>query len=54
MRIVEITNDSEKKNITRHVLEALPDWFGIPEAREEYIQDSAGKSFFVHTGMKSP
>ncbi len=24
----------------------LPEWFGIPEAREEYIRDSAGKVFF--------
>ena len=23
------------------ILEALPDWFGIPEARETYIRDSA-------------
>lgn len=46
MKIIEITNDLEKKNITRYVLESLPEWFGIPEAREEYIQDSIGKLFF--------
>lgn len=46
MNITEITNDLEKQTITRHILEALPDWFGIPEAREEYIRDSVGKSFF--------
>lgn len=46
MNIIEITNDIEKRSIARHILEALPDWFGIPEAREEYIQDSVGKSFF--------
>ena len=46
MNIIEITDNLEKKNIARHILEALPEWFGIPEAREEYIQDSAGKSFF--------
>lgn len=28
------------------MLEALPEWFGIPESREEYILDSAGKVFF--------
>ena len=46
MKILEISNDTEKKNITRYILEALPDWFGIPEAREEYINLSAGKVFF--------
>jgi len=46
MNIAEITNDLEKKNISRLILEALPDWFGIPEAREEYIRDSIGKNFF--------
>ena len=46
MDILEISNDIEKKNITRYILEALPDWFGIPEAREEYIEDSVGKIFF--------
>ena len=40
MDILEISNDIEKKNITRYILEALPDWFGIPESREEYIEDS--------------
>ena len=37
MRIIQIENDEEKKHITRNILEALPDWFGISEAREEYI-----------------
>ena len=46
MEILEISNDIEKKNITRYILEALPDWFGILEAREEYIEDSVGKIFF--------
>ncbi|MBE5888837.1 MAG: GNAT family N-acetyltransferase [Lachnospiraceae bacterium] len=46
MNIVEITNDVEKQNIARDILEALPEWFGIPESREEYIRDSVGQSFF--------
>lgn len=41
-----IANDEDKKRITRNILEELPEWFGIPEAREEYIRDSAGKVFF--------
>ena len=47
MDIVEIIDDLEKENITRYILEALPDWFGLPESREEYIQDSIGKLFSV-------
>ncbi len=46
MRIVEISADAEKRYIARCILEALPEWFGIPEAREEYIRESADKTFF--------
>lgn len=46
MDIVKVTDDLEKKKIARNVLEALPGWFGIPEAREEYIEDSVGKPFY--------
>jgi len=46
MHITELTVDSAKSFTTRCILEALPEWFGIPEAREEYILDSSGKDFF--------
>lgn len=46
MKIVQVTNDEKKKAIAKNILEELPEWFGIPEAREEYIRDSAGKTFF--------
>lgn len=46
MKIIQIVNDEEKKQITRNILEALPEWFEMPEGREEYIRDSAGKLFF--------
>lgn len=46
MHIIQIANDVDKKRITRNILEELPEWFGIPEAREEYIRDSAGRTFF--------
>ncbi len=39
----EITDSYEKKEIVRLVLEALPDWFGVPEFREDYIAESAGQ-----------
>ena len=46
MKIIKVINDEDKKKITRAILEALPEWFGIVEAREEYILDSVGKDFF--------
>ena len=47
MDIREVTDANEKQRITRRILEALPDWFGIPEAREEYIAGSADKRYFA-------
>lgn len=52
--IKQIVNDAEKSSITRDILESLSDWFGIPEAREEYIADSAGKTFFCAFDDKTP
>ena len=46
MQIKQIESDAAKERITRTILESLPDWFGIPEATEEYIADSNGKPFF--------
>ena len=54
MDIIQILDDSAKKNITKCVLEALPEWFGIPESREEHIQDSLGKIFFCAYNDKKP
>ena len=45
--IKQILDAEEKKRITRQILEALPDWFGIPEAREEYIKNSVEQIFFA-------
>ena len=45
MNIVKVTDDLEKKKIARNVSEALPGWFGIPEVREEYIEDSVWSNF---------
>lgn len=46
MVVKEIKESNEKERIARSVLEALPDWFGIPEAREAYIRESAGLLFY--------
>ncbi len=43
--IRQIDDPSEKARIAREVLEALPEWFGIPEAREDYIRDSRDMVF---------
>ncbi len=45
--IVEIIDPNEKQAIARKVLEALTDWFGIEESREEYIKGSVGWTFFA-------
>ena len=35
MKIIKVIDDEEKKKITRAILETLPEWFGIIEAREK-------------------
>ena len=47
MNIKQIIDKSAKQRIVRKVLEALPEWFGIPEAREEYIKESAEQMCIV-------
>ena len=47
IRIVRVEEAAEKQRISRSILEALPEWFGIPEAREQYIKESAAQSFFA-------
>lgn len=43
MTIQTIQDPEEKRRVARAILEALPEWFGIPEARETYIRESAGQ-----------
>ena len=49
-----IENAEEKRRICRAILEALPEWFGIPEAREEYVSESADKLFFAAMDGENP
>ena len=49
--IKQVFDKEEKKRITRQVLEALPDWFGIPESREDYIKNSAEQLLFEAANM---
>ena len=54
MKVTEILDDLEKQHIARSILEALPEWFAIPEAREDYIRESAGKVFFCACEGEAP
>ena len=47
MLVRMIENPDEKRLIAREVLTDLPEWFGIPESKEEYIRESAHMSFFA-------
>ncbi|MBR4199837.1 MAG: GNAT family N-acetyltransferase [Oscillospiraceae bacterium] len=47
MNIKKITDAKEKQRITRTILEALPEWFEVPESREAYIRESTDKLFFA-------
>lgn len=38
--IQQVYEKKEKQTIVRTILEALPEWFGISSAREEYIAES--------------
>jgi len=54
MNIKEVVIPKEKQEITRTVLEALPDWFGIEEAREEYIKISSDLLFYAAFDNEKP
>lgn len=54
MTVVLIKDDKEKQAIARDILEGLPEWFGIPEAREDYIRNSVGKLFFCALDENKP
>ena len=47
MTVFQVDDPERKQAIAREILEALPDWFGVTESREEYIRDSAGLPFFA-------
>ena len=47
MQVLQMEDKNRKKEITRAILEALPEWFGIERAREEYIKSSAENLFWA-------
>lgn len=52
--IKEITDKNEKRAIAKKILESLPEWFGIEESREEYIQESREQDFITAVKNNSP
>ena len=54
MEIKEIIEPRQKQAIAREIPEALPEWFGIPQAREQYIAQSAGQPFFAALQEERP
>ena len=47
IKVKEIEDKLEKESVSREVLFDLPEWFGMPESTEEYIQDSQEKPFLA-------
>ena len=54
MQVLQMEDKNRKKEITRAILEALPEWFGIERAREEYIKSSAEKLFWAAFDGENP
>lgn len=54
MSIQTIQDPEEKQRVARTILEALPEWFGIPEARENYIRESADEIMLVSSEGGEP
>ena len=47
MEIREIFDENEKASIAEKVLNALPDWFGVPESTLDYISGVKDKPFYA-------
>ena len=45
--VLQVESEEEKRRVAREVLADLPDWFGIPECTEEYINESAKMPFWA-------
>ena len=48
MKIKIIDDYYDKQKIAREILESLPEWFGITDARENYIRESKDQIFLQH------
>ena len=45
--VKEVKDKEQKAEVSREVLNDLPEWFGMPESTEEYITDSQDKPFLA-------
>lgn len=45
--IIRVENPAEKAEISARILHALPDWFGLPDSTQKYIDDSRSMPFFA-------
>ena len=54
MTVRFITDITEKKNISSKILHSLPDWFGIPSATANYIEQSAEMPFIAAYDNDAP
>ena len=54
MNIKEIHDKQKKIEISTSILKSLPDWFGIPESTQEYINESSNLPFFATTEASKP
>lgn len=52
--IKEIFEPTLKQNITKHIIEALPNWFGRPESNLEYINDVKDMLMFAYYENEQP
>lgn len=55
MTVEQLADGGEKQKAVRAILEALPEWFGIEQSREEYIKNSEDEiCFAAREGNEKP
>ena len=54
MNVVEIYDRQQKMEISTVILNSLPNWFGIPESTQEYINKSSNLPFFAAMNESKP
>ena len=47
IKVIEVKNSKQKETIAREILFSLPEWFGLPESTESYINDSKDMPYLV-------
>ena len=46
--VIKIIDPQEKEKIASHILNALPDWFGLPDSTASYITNSKTMPFWAY------